>query len=78
MPLRQVKREQAWLLPPTLDDLLPKDHPARFVAAFVDGLNRECDDILSETLLSKRNLEPIMVLCPLALGPGHPRLCPTM
>ena len=37
MPLRPLQREQAWLLPPSLDELLPEDHSARFVAAFVDG-----------------------------------------
>ena len=41
IPLRPVNHDQAWLLPPTLDDLLPEDHPARFVAAFVDGLDRD-------------------------------------
>ena len=41
MPLRDVGREQMWLLPPSLYELLPLDHPARFVAEFVDALNRE-------------------------------------
>ena len=41
MPLRDMDREQMWLLPPSLDELLPQDHAARFVAEIVDGLNEE-------------------------------------
>jgi len=28
-------------LPPTLDDILPEDHPARFIAAFAEEMVRD-------------------------------------
>lgn len=40
MPVRPFSRTKMWLLPPTLDELIPAAHPARYVAAFVDGLQR--------------------------------------
>ena len=38
MPWRAWDREQVWLMPPSLDEVLADDHPARLVAALVDSL----------------------------------------
>ena len=41
MPVRPLSRSEIWLMPPSLDELIPQNHPARFVAAFVDALDRD-------------------------------------
>lgn len=41
MPVRPLTRDQMFLLPPSLDDLVPEDHPVRFVADFVESLGTE-------------------------------------
>jgi transposase len=38
MPVRTLSRQQTWLMPPSLEQLLPEGHAARFVAAVVDNL----------------------------------------
>ncbi len=50
MPLRPFRRDQGWLLPPSLDELVPPDHPARFVDAVLEGLSdEEWDDLGMDT-----------------------------
>ncbi len=39
MPERPYTRDQAWLLPPSLDELVPADHVVRFIAGFVESLD---------------------------------------
>src|SRR5680860_922413 len=38
MPQRPFSRDQVFLIPPSLDDWLAADHPARFVAVWLDEL----------------------------------------
>ena len=41
MPVRPLTRDQMFLLPPNLGDLIPEGHPVRFVADFVESLGTE-------------------------------------
>lgn len=41
MPLRPFNRNQAWLLPPTLDELIPEGHAVRFIASIIDALEND-------------------------------------
>ena len=48
MPYRTYSREQDWLLPPSLGELLAGDHPVRFVAEFVEMLELAQVGIVAE------------------------------
>jgi len=39
MPVRPHTRDQAWLLPPRLEDMIPPEHPVRFVGTFIDEID---------------------------------------
>jgi transposase len=41
MPRRPFSRDKRWLFPPSLDELVGQDHPARFVAAFLDTIGQD-------------------------------------
>ncbi|MCL5257369.1 MAG: IS1182 family transposase [Chloroflexi bacterium] len=64
MPVRPFSRDQSWLLPPSLDELVPEDHSVRFVAAFVDSLDASAWDELGIRLAGD----------PLGTAAYHPRL----
>lgn len=64
MPVRLFSRNQSWLLPPSLDELIPEDHSVRFVAAFVDSLDESAWNELNIRLDGD----------PLGAAAYHPRL----
>ena len=67
MPLRPFSREQDWLFPPSLEELIPKDHPVRFVAAYVEAMDREAwADLgidLEGEVLGAPAYHPVVLLC---------------
>ncbi len=58
MPQRSGEREAGWHLPSSLDVLIPADHAVRFVAAYVDSLERADWTHLGITLQAKERGAP--------------------
>ena len=54
MPWRQHDRSQGYLMPPSADELLPEDHPARVVGAFIDSLGKDDWAALGVALVANR------------------------
>jgi transposase len=47
MPQRPFSRDEPWELPASIEELVPEDHPVRFVACFVDSLPPSAWDALA-------------------------------
>ena len=63
MPYRSYSREQDWLLPPTLGELIPAEHAVRFVAEFVDMLNlREIGIVVQPAVEGAPSYHPKVLL----------------
>jgi transposase len=62
LPYRDYNRTRMFLLPPSLDDFVPEDHPARFVAEFVDSLDLEALGISSTPEVEGRPSYPPQLL----------------
>lgn len=67
VPLRPFSREQDWLFPPSLEELVGPDHPARFVGAFVEALGEagwaELGIKMEGEVLGSPSYHPAALLC---------------
>ena len=63
MPFREMSQEQAWLLPPSLEELIPLDHPARFVDALGQEAWADLDVHIEGDSLGAPAYHPRAMLC---------------
>lgn len=67
MPIRPWSRQCTWLFPPTLEELIPADHPARFVVSFVEELDRSAwlkmEVVVDGDPLGAPSYDPRLLLC---------------